>query len=136
MQFRRGKEGPTCVEIRSSSVVTSDECEKIVSSFIDNGSTTNPLTINQLKRLQRDLRGLPPLLQSVTPNEDVVTDLSQHEPSGRESFSRPLSKEERRKLKKERRKHEKKAKLEAKQDHKDEDQDENDDEDNKDKMSE
>ncbi|CAN6596895.1 hypothetical protein TRVA0_001S03488 [Trichomonascus vanleenenianus] len=126
--YRRRNEQPTAVEIKLMQPLENADAEQMLSQFIDNGEAANESVVNQLRRVQRDLRGLPPLLRNSatgvmeTENnngyeEDI--DMEEAQPAA-ESEPKKLSKEERKRLKKERRKEEKRHKAEARQEEDDE----------------
>jgi hypothetical protein len=71
---------PITQHIYSSTDVTKDSAERLLSDFINeheqdqqeqqlavSSDTTQATSLSQLKRIQRDLRGLPPLEVAVTP---------------------------------------------------------------------
>lgn len=156
---------PTALHILSTNLVSTEEAEQIITAYLDaaesssaldaaaeaaiaaNGSSTivdslagaltkNENTLNQLKRVQRSLRGLPPVLQSDQPAQTYSTYQTTESVDAPEfedaelGNKRKISAEERKRLKKERRKSEKRSKaLEAAKnknnDESDDDEDDN-----------
>ncbi|ODQ67622.1 hypothetical protein NADFUDRAFT_45681 [Nadsonia fulvescens var. elongata DSM 6958] len=73
---RNRRQAPTSIRIHASNSITNEQAEEILTSFIDSPASTlstnanagdmvrNEAILNQLKRVQRDLRGLPPLART------------------------------------------------------------------------
>lgn len=155
---------PTALHILSNKLASTEEAEQIITAYLDaaesssaldaaaeaaiaansnstlvdslaSALTKNENTLNQLKRVQRSLRGLPPVLQSDQPAQTYSTFQNAdtlNEPEFEEAelgSKRKISAEERKRLKKERRKTEKRSKAmeAAKNKDNDESDDDNDD---------
>lgn len=54
----------TAVKIVKEERVSVEEAEKYVTELLDSQETSSKQTFDQLRRLQRDLQGLPPLTTS------------------------------------------------------------------------
>lgn len=66
---------PTAVHVLKQEQITQDEAEVLVSNFIgasEDSTGHNLIILSQLRRLQRDLRGLPPLLEMERPRVGSV----------------------------------------------------------------
>lgn len=144
---RRGRAEPVTTEVASTTSVDMGQAEQTLSEFLDNSmlsqrvSVVKQTVLGQLKRVQRDLRGLPPMLVNDETGESVAdsqyvtnsVDAGQAAEAATET-GKKVSKEDRKKAKKERRKQEKREKA-AKKSKKDEDEDDNDnDEEDDDEM--
>lgn len=147
---------PVTVHVRASKALSKEDTERFLSKFIENEETranqnllnnsgnvnVTGASVSQLKRIQRDLRGLPPLESTTTTSTTGTTSSStiksksapkthmkfddepQEVKESTETNSIPqddsvdsksevkIDKEERKRLKKEKKKAEKKAKLE------------------------
>jgi hypothetical protein len=136
--MRRARLEPVATEVSGTVGVDMGEAETILSKFIDNSmlsqrvSVVSQTVLGQLKRVQRDLRGLPPMLVNTETGESVadsqyVTESAAGVDEPQENGNKKISKEDRKKLKKQRRKQEKRDKAEKKaskaKDHVDEDSD-------------
>lgn len=113
VQGIRKRQDITAVNIKAVSSIDSSEAERILSGYIDN--RIDDSVTQQLRRIQRDLRGLPPLLRNSTTGEVVGEDNGENAVTKTVAMdvdNRDMSKEDKKKLKKERRKQEKKLKAE------------------------
>lgn len=122
--FRRKQEQPASVKVVDTAPLHDMEAEVALSSYLETLEGYDSVS-NQLKRIQRDLRGLPPLLRNSTTGEKQETDVEDTpmaEPPAEELTNTGITKEERKRLKKERRKEEKKAKASKKKDSDDDDE--------------
>jgi hypothetical protein len=127
--FRRRQEQLASVNVVEAAPLHNMEAETALSSYLETLEGSDSVS-NQLKRIQRDLRGLPPLLRNSTTGEKQETDVEDTpmaEPPAAQLTNTGITKEERKRRKKERRKEEKKAKASKK---KDSDEDDDDNEDN------
>lgn len=68
---------PTAIQVSGTSTLSNDQVQKLIDDFIEENdkpaslqsvseasSSHNPANLSQLKRLQRELRGLPPMLMT------------------------------------------------------------------------
>jgi hypothetical protein len=124
----RKRQDITCVKIRKVTSINSAHTEQILSKYIE--SRIDDSVTHQLKRIQRDLRGLPPLLRNSTTGEVVNADPDALENNDMivdtmevDGPKKDLNKEEKKRLKKERRKQEKKAKADKRLQQKDREED-------------
>jgi hypothetical protein len=110
----------TSVKIVKTSAISNMDAESVLTQYI-NQSTISESVLNQLKRVQRDLRGLPPILRNSATGEtsdDSSQTVTKDIPATGDgdiemtdsSVPKPIDKEERKRLKKERRKEEKRLK--------------------------
>lgn len=119
----RRKEEVTALRVTESTSLSNREAEQIITQCLESSDMGTGSTGAQLRRVQRDLRGLPPLLTNSTTGEvDVDMGDAPAEFSMVVEDSVPeqaeddgtIDKEERKRRKKERRKEEKRLKAQSK----------------------
>lgn len=119
----RRKEEPTALRVIESTPLSNREAEQIITQCLESSEMGSGSTGAQLRRVQRDLRGLPPLLTNSTTGEvdvdmgDAPAEVSMvvdADESMQDEDDGTIDKEERKRRKKERRKEEKRLKAQAK----------------------
>lgn len=122
---RRAIEQPASIKIQARYNIDNETAEQFLTECLDNeGLGASDALKAQMKRVQRDLRGLPPLARKKTESDSINNNDNDNEEQmmdidevmgveAEEKSEKELSKEEKKKLKQQRRLEEKKKKAEA-----------------------